>query len=776
MGKRGGTVFEKLEGDAERIGWAQGLLWAFDSLYVVVAEKNDAYAPGLYRLLDTNSDGVLDETRKLFEFSGSGEHGPHGLVEGPNGHSLYMVCGNGTPVPENIQRKRTTGTIGYDHLVAPGFGNTEYTEAGWVFRFDPDGSNAELIAGGLRNSYDIAFNEVGDLFTFDSDMEYDLGTPWYRPTRICQIVSGGEYGWRSNAGKWPEWYEDSVRPVVNVGPASPTGLVFGYQTAFPQRYRHALFALDWTYATLYAVHLEPSGGGYSGKVERFASGIGLPLTDIIAGADGALYFSVGGRRLGSAIYRIRFVGDSSLDTVAVSTAKSVESNPSWQLRKSLEDFHGHPDANAVSEVWASLGHSDWTIRYAARIALEWQPVSTWRERVFAESNVPVLLTAMTALARQGSERDFELILERVGQLDWNQLDEELLLRALRASEIALARGGVAVQATGEGALAGKRNLMPHASPRVNRGLARILCYLKSPLVMESLLDLMEADRGIPSVKGVELAGQNLRYASPLLSMAETPPMRDRMHYAQVLNWVDDGWTEDQHRRYFRLIEDALQTTRGGNGYSNYWNQILDTAKERLPESAKQSLSKEGSVLDSGEVPPIPEGPGRLWELDYLLDRLGDGFGERSFLNGERMFAAASCKHCHGMKGTGGVVGPDLTSIGQRFTINDILDSIIHPSKAISDQYQISIFSLSSGETVSGRVISKDARRMTIGTNALNPSLQRSIPNAEIVEVKRLPNSTMPPHLLNDLNESEVLDLIAYLVSGAESNHAIYQSK
>ena len=59
-------------------------------------------------------------------------------------------------------------------------------------------------------------------------MEYDFNTPWYRPTRVCHVVSGAEYGWRNGAGKRPEWYPDNLPPVFNIGPGSPTGMTFGY--------------------------------------------------------------------------------------------------------------------------------------------------------------------------------------------------------------------------------------------------------------------------------------------------------------------------------------------------------------------------------------------------------------------------------------------------------------------------------------------------------------------------------------------------------------------
>ena len=53
-------------------------------------------------------------------------------------------------------------------------------------------------------------NRNGDLFTYDADMEYDFNTPWYRPTRVNHVLSGGEYGWRNGAGKYPEFYYDNL--------------------------------------------------------------------------------------------------------------------------------------------------------------------------------------------------------------------------------------------------------------------------------------------------------------------------------------------------------------------------------------------------------------------------------------------------------------------------------------------------------------------------------------------------------------------------------------
>src|SRR5690606_6597110 len=100
--------------------------------------------------------------------------------------------------------------------------------AGWIARVDLASGDWTLVACGLRNPYDIAINRQGELFVYDADMEYDIGTPWYRPTRICHVTSGADFGWRSGSGKLPPYAAETLPPAAEMGPGSPTGLVFAY--------------------------------------------------------------------------------------------------------------------------------------------------------------------------------------------------------------------------------------------------------------------------------------------------------------------------------------------------------------------------------------------------------------------------------------------------------------------------------------------------------------------------------------------------------------------
>ena len=181
---------------------------------------------------------------------------------------------------------------------------------GWIAKTDSAGTNWELISAGFRNPFDMAFNEDGELFTFDSDMEWDFGLPWYWPIRVCNVTSGGDYGYRENNGKYSPAYPDNLPPVINIGQGSPTNVMSGNNARFPEKYRRGLFTFDWSYGIIYHIELQPDGSSYKGKAEEFISGSPLPLTDGAIGPDGAMYFLTGGRKIESDVYRV-YYGDNS---------------------------------------------------------------------------------------------------------------------------------------------------------------------------------------------------------------------------------------------------------------------------------------------------------------------------------------------------------------------------------------------------------------------------------------------------------------------------------
>ena len=110
--------------------------------------------------------------------------------------------------------------------------------------------------------------------------------------------------------------------MIDVGIGSPTGVRFGTRSHFPPKYQRALFALDWSYGRIFAVHLEPHGASYRGVVETFLRGTPLNLTDLAFGPDGGMYFITGGRNTQSGLYRVSFNGNQPADTAKADLASA----------------------------------------------------------------------------------------------------------------------------------------------------------------------------------------------------------------------------------------------------------------------------------------------------------------------------------------------------------------------------------------------------------------------------------------------------------------------
>src|SRR5690606_7261407 len=181
-------------------------------------------------------------------------------------------------------------------------------------------------------------------------------------------TSGSEFGWRSGTGKWPDNYPDSLPTLVDIGPGSPVGAEFGYGTKFPAKYQKALFICDWTFGTMYAIHIEPEGSAYKAVKEEFLSRTPLPLTDVTVGTDGALYFTVGGRGTQSELYRATYIGKESTAPVNAKNEKFADLR---KIRNRLEEFHQSTELSEADFqfLWSNLNHEDRYIRYAARVAL-----------------------------------------------------------------------------------------------------------------------------------------------------------------------------------------------------------------------------------------------------------------------------------------------------------------------------------------------------------------------------------------------------------------------
>ncbi len=731
------------------VGMAQGLLCAFDSLYVMT-NSGDAPRVGLHRVRDTDGDDQYDSAEQLRSLKGGSEHGPHAIVLSPDKKSLYVCAGNHTE-PTDFSQSRVPRIWDEDQLLprmwdAGGHAVGKMAPGGWIAQVSPDGQDWQLLASGFRNEYDIAFNTDGELFTYDADMEWDVGSPWYRPTRVNHVTSGAEFGWRSGTGKWPEYYPDSLGSVVDIGPGSPTGITFGTGAKFPAKYQQSLFISDWSYGVIYAVHMTPKGSTYTGEAERFISAAPLPVTDLVINpADQAMYFTIGGRKTQSGLYRVTYKGSESTAPAVAATDAGGELR---KIRHELEALHNAEATDAIAKAWPYLGHADRNIRFAARTVLEHQPVESWQDKALREnSSADASINALLALARCGKSDLQVSLLQSMSQLSGNKLTESQTLDALRVLGLCFIRMGEPEPQTARDVASVLNMSYPSKSPRLNRELCRLLVYLNDSEVASKTLDLLE----------------------------KAPSQEEQIHYVYCLRALKDQWTMEQRTRFFQWFVTAT-TLRGGNSFSGFLKNIRQEAIDRLTDEQKVALKEVLDAKPNGEIPLVEAAARpmvREWTVDDLLADVEAGLSGRSFDNGRKMFQVTACFKCHRFAGDGGIVGPELTAVARRYNARTMLESIIEPSKVISDQYQSNIFLLESGKQVVGRVVNLNNDNIMVSENMLEPGNLTNVKRDEIEETLISKISMMPTGLINTLNKDEILDLIAYLQSGGDPDAPVF---
>lgn len=673
----------------------RGLLWAYDSLY---ANANDS--KGFYRLRDTDGDGSFNEKKLLLATEGGVGHGRNHLRLGPDG-MIYIVHGN-NPIlsPEDESTDSPHKHWGEDQLI-PNPIDSIYNQipapAGHVIRTDKDGTFFQRLCGGLRNTLDVDFNRDGEMFGYDADSEWDSGLAWYRPTRVVHITSGAEFGWRKGTGKWPFYYPDSVPSTLDIGLGSPTGVGFAYESNFPGRWKEALFIADWSYGRLLAIHLKPKGAGYTGEKETFLSGRPLNLTDFIFHR-GDLWFITGGRRTQSALYRIHWTGEVAPPDNPYKITKAEEQNGRAlrALRHQLEKYHIRQNPTGTELAIQNLDHPDRLIRYAARIALENQPIDQWREKVL-DRQIPDGLLALARLDnREGQAPLAKAILSRLPSAD--DTETVTLLRALQLSFI---RQGEPADDVNKQCIAALYPRFPTGTQNIDHELCELLVYLQAPDMIDPILTRIE----------------------------ESEDTRDWTHYLVFARYLKEGWTDELRKRYLEGLAKA-ERFPAGRWYIRTLQALRTEATDTLTSEQKSKFS---NLLDPAtpEVPspPVTVDPANYfqdWKLEDFASEIRSDLSGHSTESGQRAFHKAGCAACHRIQSdpatANAVIGPDLTGLSGRFDTHAILESVIHPSQVIGDKY-------------------------------VNPAA----PNVSI----------MPPGLLNGLERTEILDLLAYLTKSSE---------
>lgn len=757
------SKFERLD-NTQSFRHVRGVLFANDSLYVCATDSQ-----AVYRLRDTNGDDQYDDIQKLMEvdYRSRYGHGTNQIVTAPGippwgppdsqtvpsdsltrrglpDHNLYLVQGNDVSFPESIDPNSPYKNPQNDWLLPNPHDAGHDDRVGHILHIDPQGQLRTVVAGGFRNQFDIAFNADGEMFTWDADMEWDVGLPWYRPTRLNHVVSGGEYGWRWGTGKWPAWYPDSLPSTLDTGLSSPTGLVMGLGSRWPQRYRQSLLMADWQNGRILLVDLIPQGASYAARSELFLEGAPLNVCDLAFGPDGNLYFITGGRGSQSGLYRVRYAptADNISEDSEVTSDQSQEEieahRLSRQLRHQLETYHRKQDPQAIDFIWRHLGSQDRWISFAARLALENQPLEDWRARVAQSPDSLERRMSLLALSRAGAESDQSIVLAGLQELPWASLSSEELLLPLRTLQLTFIRQRPADSDSRNLALGFIDELFPDESFPANWLLAELLVYLKAPNAAERLLDLLEK---APTQE------EQIQYFKTLVRSADT---LDASHKQRLLDWL----IRSRPMPGGKLVSTTMDNLRA-DLVASFTEADHQKFVDQLAELSSPAKDRH---LNSQRARPIIH----HWTMDDLLNDVLT-ISSRQFdpAMGQSALVAAECLRCHRFGQRGGQIGPDLSNVGKRMDGRALLESILEPSRQIDPKYQISNYLMVDGQVVTGRPTGVSRSHLTIELDPLTgESLE--IARDQIEQTQTSTVSPMPVGLLDTLTREQILSMIALL--------------
>ncbi|NQZ58570.1 MAG: DUF1080 domain-containing protein, partial [Lentisphaeraceae bacterium] len=220
------------------------------------------------------------------------------------------------------------------------------------------------------------------------------------------------------------------------------------------------------------------------------------------------------------------------------------------------------------------------------------------------------------------------------------------------------------------------------------------------------------------------------------------------------------------------------TWQGGNSFPIF---IEHTRKEALANVKAAALRKKYNTISSKSLKKLraviaPKGPGRVWTVRSAVKTVENKLSQRNFKSGENLFHAAACASCHRFAGQGSGIGPDLTGSANRYSLKDMMENIITPSKVISDQYGSTHFTMKDGSVVIGRKGTEENGMMHLMTNPFSPDSTVEIKLADVAKEKEWTVSPMPPGLINSLNADELSDLIAYIFSAGNKSHKYFSAE
>ena len=241
-----------------------------------------------------------------------------------------------------------------------------------------------------------------------------------------------------------------------------------------------------------------------------------------------------------------------------------------------------------------------------------------------------------------------------------------------------------------------------------------------------------------------------------------------------------GWTTKLRKAYFTGFLKAANY-RGGASFSKFIEFIRRDAEASLDAESRNQLKvllakkpEQKSPFEIMAQAMIGRNFVKQWKLQELSSAAQTKLHNRNFDRGRKMFAAGGCFACHRFANEGGMTGPDLTGAGGRYSTHDLLEQIIDPSKEINEQFVPVTVKMKNGDLITGVVVNMNGDRVTVNTDMFDPNQRVNVNRPQVESIEPSKVSPMPPGLLNLMREDEVMDLLAYILSGGDRNHSVFK--
>ncbi len=453
-------------------GIGAGVLWHDGALYYTCIPNFWKLTPGKNPYEAATRESLSKGYGVRWCFYG---HDLHGAIEGPDGRLYFSMGDRGY----NVMTKEGERLVGVDR--------------GGVFRCWPDGSGLELFYEGLRNPQDLAFDDLGEMFTGDNNCDSgDLA-------RVVYVVEGGDSGWRQDVQSLPSrgpWNREAIwktlkdvsgaaRPAWTLPPveymgAGPSGILFNPGTGEGAGLARCFFLVDFygSGATVHAFRCEQDGAFYK-VADRRDYYKGLTITDIAWGYDGRFYMSDWGggwdpnpNGVVLAIKNERVHGDAAEGGV---------------IREVGGLFKEGFAIRGEDELVALLGHRDQRVRLAAQFELakrgEGEIVALGR---VAASGTTQLLARVHAIWALGQIARTEPDAAAVLLLLLDDADAEVRAQAVRTL-------GDVAGPTSRAASARYVEMLRDSSPRVRKYAALALGRIREAGAVKPLLQMLAAN-------------------------------------------------------------------------------------------------------------------------------------------------------------------------------------------------------------------------------------------------------------------------------------------